>query len=148
MHNPVLIKSFEASSDIGAYHFVVAKADGTVAQASDGSKPILGAIDRNGASAGQTVDVVLLGVVEVEAAEAISAGAEVTVNEHGQAVAVSAASEASTQSADGDAQGQAEGGQSDASGSSSTPAAAASVAVGLAVSSTTSAGEYVSVLLR
>nr|DAL41642.1 MAG TPA_asm: capsid fiber protein [Caudoviricetes sp.] len=146
MHNPVLIKSFEASSDIGAYHFVVAKADGTVAQASDGSKPILGAIDRNAASAGQTVDVVLLGVVEVEAAEAISAGAEVTVNEHGQAVAVSAASEASTQSADGDAQGQAEGG--DDSGSSSTPAAAASVAVGLAVSTTTSAGEYVSVLLR
>ena len=145
MHNPVLIKSFEASSDIGAYHFVVAKADGTVAQASDGSKPILGAIDRNAASAGQTVDVVLLGVVEVEAAEAISAGAEVSVNEHGQAVAVSAASEASTQSAD-DNQGQAEGG--DASGSSSTPAVAASVAVGLAVSTTTSAGEYVSVLLR
>ena len=144
MHNPVLIKSFEASSDIGAYHFVVAKADGTVAQASDGSKPILGAIDRNAASAGQTVDVVLLGVVEVEAAEAISAGAEVTVNEHGQAVAVSAAS-AATQSAD-DNQSQADGG--DASGSSSTPAAAASVAVGLAVSTTSSAGEYVSVLLR
>ncbi|GEM_PF-6767902 len=146
MHNPVLIKSFEASSDIGAYHFVVAKADGTVAQASDGSKPILGAIDRNAASAGQTVDVVLLGVVEVEAAEAISAGAEVTVNEHGQAVAVSAAS-AATQSAD-DNQSQADGSQSDDSGSSSTPAAAASVAVGLAVSTTTSAGEYVSVLLR
>lgn len=146
MHNPVLIKSFEASSDIGAYHFVVAKADGTVAQASDGSKPILGAIDRNAASAGQTVDVVLLGVVEVEAAEAISAGAEVTVNEHGQAVAVSAAS-AATQSAD-DNQSQADGSQSDDSSSSSTPAAAASVAVGLAVSTTTSAGEYVSVLLR
>ena len=146
MHNPVLIKSFEASSDIGAYHFVIAKADGTVAQASDGSKPILGAIDRNAASAGQTVDVVLLGVVEVEAAEAISAGAEVTVNEHGQAVAVSAAS-AATQSAD-DNQSQADGSQSDDSGSSSTPAAAASVAVGLAVSTTSSAGEYVSVLLR
>ena len=146
MHNPVLIKSFEASSDIGAYHFVIAKADGTVAQASDGSKPILGAIDRNAASAGRTVDVVLLGVVEVEAAEAISAGAEVTVNEHGQAVAVSAAS-AATQSAD-DNQSQADGSQSDDSGSSSTPAAAASVAVGLAVSTTTSAGEYVSVLLR
>lgn len=146
MHNPVLIKSFEASSDIGAYHFVVAKADGTVAQASDSSKPILGAIDRNAASAGQTVDVVLLGVVEVEAAEAISAGAEVTVNEHGQAVAVSATSDVSTQSAGGDNQSQAEGG--DASGSSETPAAAASVAVGLAVSTTTSAGEYVSVLLR
>ena len=132
MHNPVLIKSFKTSSDIGAYHFVVAKADGTVAQANDGSKPILGAIDRNAASAGQTVDVVLLGVVEVEAAGAISAGTEVTVNEHGQAVAVSAASETSTQSADGDAQG----------------ASATSVAVGLAVSTTTSAGEYVSVLLR
>lgn len=147
MHNPVLIKSFTASSDIGAYHFVVAKADGTVAQASDGSKPILGAIDRNAASAGQTVDVVLLGVVEIEAAEAISAGAEVTVNEHGQAVAVSAAS-AATQSAEGDNQSQADGSQSDDSGSSSTPAAAASVAVGLAVSTTSSAGEYVSVLLR
>ena len=147
MHNPVLIKSFKASSDIGAYHFVVAKADGTVAQASDGSKPILGAIDRNAASSGQTVDVVLLGVVEVEAAEAISAGAEVTVNEHGQAVAVSAAS-AATQSAEGDNQSQADGSQSDDSGSSSTPAAAASVAVGLAVSTTSSAGEYVSVLLR
>ena len=147
MHNPVLIKSFEASSDIGAYHFVIAKADGTVAQASDGSKPILGVIDRNAASAGQTVDVVLLGVVEVEAAEAISTGAEVTVNEHGQAVAVSAAS-AATQSAEGDNQSQADGSQSDDSGSSSTPAAAASVAVGLAVSTTTSAGEYVSVLLR
>lgn len=146
MYNPVLIKSFEASSDIGAYHFVVAKADGTVAQANDGSKPILGAIDRNAASAGKTVDVVLLGVVEVEAAGVISAGTEVTVNEHGQAVAVSTASEASTQSADGDTQGQAEGG--DASGSSETPAAAVSVAVGLAVSSTTSAGEFVSVLLR
>lgn len=148
MHNPVLIKSFEASSDIGGYHFVAAKADGTVAQANDGSKPILGVIDRTGASAGQTVDVILIGIAEVEAAGAISAGTEVTVNEHGQAVAVSAASETSTQSADGDAQGQAEGGQSDASGSSSTPAAAASVAVGLAVSTTTSAGEYVSVLLR
>lgn len=148
MHNPVLIKSFEASSDIGAYHFVVAKADGTVAQASDGSKPILGAIDRNGASAGQTVDVVLLGVVEVEAAEAISAGTEVTVNEHGQAVAVSAASGVSTQSAEGDNQSQAEDSQDDDSDSPDTPAAAASVAVGLAIDSTTSAGEYVSVLLR
>lgn len=148
MHNPVLIKSFTASSDIGAYHFVVAKADGTVAQASDGSQPILGAIDRNAALAGQTVDVVLLGVVEVEAAEAISAGAEVTVNEHGQAVAVSATSDVSTQSADDDSQSQAEGGQSDASDSSETPAAATSVAVGLAIDSTTSAGEFVSVLLR
>lgn len=136
MHNPVLIKSFTASSDIGAYHFVVAKADGTVAQANDGSKPILGAIDRNAASAGQTVDVVLLGIAEVEAAGAISAGTEVTVNEHGQAVAVSATaasgSETQSQYESGTAQG----------------ASATSVAVGLAVSTTTSAGEYVSVLLR
>ena len=134
MHNPVLIKSFEASSDIGGYHFVVAKADGTVAQANDGSKPILGVIDRNAASAGQTVDVVLLGIAEVEAAGAISAGTEVSVNEHGQAVSIAAASSSETQSQD-------EGGT--AQGASAT-----SVAVGLAVSTTTSAGEYVSVLLR
>lgn len=134
MHNPVLIKSFEAGSDIGGHHFVVVQADGTVAQASDGSKPILGVIDRTGASSGQTVDVVLLGVAEVEAAGAISAGTEVTVNDKGQAVAVSAASDSETQSQDesGTAQG----------------ASATSVAVGLAVSTTTSAGEYVSVLLR
>lgn len=136
MYNPVLIKSFEASSDIGAYHFVVAKADGTVAQASDGSKPILGAIDRNAASAGQTVDVVLLGVVEVEAAGAISAGTEVTLNEHGQAVAVSATAASGSETQSQDESGTAQG------------ASATSVAVGLAVSTTTSAGEYVSVLLR
>ena len=136
MHNPVLIKSFEASSDIGAYHFVVAKADGTVAQANDGSKPILGVIDRNAASAGQTVDVVLLGVVEVEAAGAISAGTEVTVNEHGQAVAVSATAASGSETHSQDESGTAQG------------ASATSVAVGLAVSTTTSAGEYVSVLLR
>lgn len=136
MHNPVLIKSFGASSDIGAYHFVVAKADGTVAQANDGSKPILGAIDRNAASAGQTVDVVLLGVVEVEAAGAISAGTEVTVNEHGQAVAVSATAASGSETQSQDESGTAQG------------ASATSVAVGLAVSTTTSAGEYVSVLLR
>lgn len=136
MHNPVLIKSFEASSDIGAYHFVVAKADGTVAQANDGSKPILGAIDRNAASAGQTVDVVLLGIAEVEAAGAISAGTEVTVNEHGQAVAVSATAASGSETQSQDESGTAQG------------ASATSVAVGLAVSTTTSAGEYVSVLLR
>lgn len=136
MHNPVLIKSFKASSDIGAYHFVVAKADGTVAQANDGSKPILGAIDRNAASAGQTVDVVLLGVVEVEAAGALSAGTEVTVNEHGQAVAVSATAASGSETQSQDESGTAQG------------ASATSVAVGLAVSTTTSAGEYVSVLLR
>ncbi len=136
MHNPVLIKSFTASSDIGAYHFVVAKADGTVAQASDGSKPILGAIDRNAASAGQTVDVVLLGVVEVEAAGAISAGTEVTVNEHGQAVAVAATAASGSETQSQDESGTAQG------------ASATSAAVGLAVSTTTSAGEYVSVLLR
>ena len=136
MHNPVLIKSFKASSDIGAYHFVVAKADGTVAQASDGSKPILGAIDRNAASAGQTVDVVLMGVVEVEAAGAISAGTEVTLNEHGQAVAVSATAASGSETQSQDESGTAQG------------ASATSVAVGLAVSTTTSAGEYVSVLLR
>ena len=136
MHNPVLIKSFKASSDIGAYHFVVAKADGTVAQANDGSKPILGAIDRNAASAGQTVDVVLLGVVEVEAAGAISAGTEVTLNEHGQAVAVSATAASGSETQSQDESGTAQG------------ASATSVAVGLAVSTTTSAGEYVSVLLR
>lgn len=136
MHNPVLIKSFTASSDIGAYHFVVAKADGTVAQANDGSKPILGAIDRNAASAGQTVDVVLLGIAEVEAAGAISAGTEVTVNEHGQAVAVSATAASGSETQSQDESGTAQG------------ASATSVAVGLAVSTTTSAGEYVSVLLR
>ena len=136
MHNPVLIKSFKASSDIGAYHFIVAKADGTVAQANDGSKPILGAIDRNAASAGQTVDVVLMGVVEVEAAGAISAGTEVTVNEHGQAVAVSATAASGSETQSQDESGTAQG------------ASATSVAVGLAVSTTTSAGEYVSVLLR
>lgn len=137
MHNPVLIKSFEAGSDIGGYHFVVVQADGTVAQASDGSKPILGVIDRTGASSGQTVDVVLLGVAEVEAAGAISAGTEVTVNDKGQAVAVSAASDSETQSQDEGGTGQ---------GTSATTTT--SVAVGLAVSTTTSAGEYVSVLLR
>lgn len=137
MHNPVLIKSFEAGSDIGGHHFVVVQADGTVAQASDGSKPILGVIDRTGASSGQTVDVVLLGVAEVEAAGAISAGTEVTVNDKGQAVAVSAASDSETQSQDEGGTGQ---------GTSATTTT--SVAVGLAVSTTTSAGEYVSVLLR
>ncbi len=136
MHNPVLIKSFKASSDIGAYHFIVAKADGTVAQANDGSKPILGAIDRNAASAGQTVDVVLLGIAEVEAAGAISAGTEVTVNEHGQAVAVFATAASGSETQSQDESGTAQG------------ASATSVAVGLAVSTTTSAGEYVSVLLR
>lgn len=137
MHNPVLIKSFEAGSDIGGHHFVVVQADGTVAQASDGSKPILGVIDRTGASSGQTVDVILLGVAEVEAAGAISAGTEVTVNDKGQAVAVSAASDSETQSQDEGGTGQ---------GTSATTTT--SVAVGLAVSTTTSAGEYVSVLLR
>lgn len=136
MHNPVLIKSFKASSDIGAYHFIVAKADGTVAQANDGSKPILGAIDRNAASAGQTVDVVLLGIAEVEAAGAISAGTEVTVNEHGQAVAIAATAASGSETQSQDESGTAQG------------ASATSVAVGLAVSTTTSAGEYVSVLLR
>lgn len=139
MHNPVLIKSFKASSDIGAYHFIIAKADGTVAQANDGSKPILGVIDRTGASSGQTVDVILLGVAEVEAAGAISAGTEVTVNDKGQAVAVSAASDSETQSQDEGDTGQ---------GTSATTTTTTSVAVGLAVSTTTSAGEYVSVLLR
>lgn len=136
MHNPVLIKSFEAGSDIGGHHFVVVQADGTVAQASDGSKPILGVIDRTGASSGQTVDVVLLGVAEVEAAGAISAGTEVTVNEHGQAVTVSATAASGSETQSQDESGTAQG------------ASATSVAVGLAVSTTTSAGEYVSVLLR
>ena len=86
MHNPMLIKTFNADGDIGDDKFIVLKNDGSVSQANSASQYILGATDRLGARHGDKIDVILQGIAEVQAGETITAPAVVTANDHGQAV--------------------------------------------------------------
>lgn len=86
MHNPMLIKTFNADGDIGDDKFIVLQNDGSVSQANSASQYILGATDRLGARHGDKIDIILQGIAEVQAGETITAPAVVTANDHGQAV--------------------------------------------------------------
>lgn len=92
MHNPELTKTFAAAGPIGAYRCVTLQNEGVIAQVSEATQPVLGVMDRlPAASAGDRVDVVLLGIAEVEAAVAITAPALVVSDAEGKAALPAAA---------------------------------------------------------
>lgn len=87
MYNPTLIKTFIADGAIRSERFVVLSDEGRVTQASSPSQYIIGTADRLIANDRDALDVVLDGIVEVEAGENLTAPVLVTSDSKGQAVA-------------------------------------------------------------
>ena len=86
MNNPGLIKNFTASAAIAAKRIVTLAAGGSVSQAASGTANNVGVAELACAS-GSRVDVVMSGIVEVEAGGSITCGDYVTADSNGKAVA-------------------------------------------------------------
>ena len=87
MHNPLLIKTFTANGAIAARRIVCLESDKDVSQATDESAVNLG-VTELACNAGDSVDVVLSGIVDVKAGGTIARGDWVTSDAEGRAVAV------------------------------------------------------------
>ena len=85
MHNPGRVKTFTADGAIAAKRIVTIAADYVVSQAEEASMANIGVTELS-CEDGAPVDVLTDGIVEVEAAEAITAGDCVTADEDGKAV--------------------------------------------------------------
>ena len=86
MHNPKLIKTFTAASNIAARRLVTIDSDGNIKQAKHDDQ-VVGSVELPVVS-GSRVDVVTDGIVEIEAASTISPGSWVGTNDDGCAVDV------------------------------------------------------------
>lgn len=90
---PTFTRSYEAASDVAGNRlvsFADASNDSTVETASAATDPLLGVSDRLGADAGQMLDVHRGGLVQVQLGGTVSAGAPLTSDANGKAVAASA----------------------------------------------------------
>lgn len=81
MHNPVLIKTFVAGGPVAANHLVKLTGDETVVGTGDGDVAI-GAVELD-ADEGENVDVVLMGVAEVQTSGEVRAGQPVCAGHNG-----------------------------------------------------------------
>lgn len=91
MNNPGLIKNFTASGAVAAHRIVKLDANGCAVQASSASDAIVGVTENLGAADGERVDIVLSGIVEVDAGGSITVGDKLTADSNGKAVTASAA---------------------------------------------------------
>lgn len=85
MHNPGRIKTFTANGAIAAKRIVSIAANNIVSQAASASDANIGATELSCAD-GAPIDVVMEGIVEVEAGGSITAGTYVTADSAGKAV--------------------------------------------------------------
>lgn len=88
MSNPGLIKSMAAEAAVSPYRIVkFGTTDGVVVQAAAATDLLVGVSDSLGqADAGDTVDVIVSDVGEVEAGAVIARGARLTADSQGRAV--------------------------------------------------------------
>ncbi|MEM7047070.1 MAG: DUF2190 domain-containing protein [Pseudomonadota bacterium] len=88
MHNPILTKTFVTAADVNARTIIKFKANtGQVIPAAADTDDAIGVAEEVGATGGNRVDVVLVGVAKTLAAGTIAAGSRVTANNEGHAVA-------------------------------------------------------------
>lgn len=87
IHDNMQTITVEADADLSAaqFHFVKSSADGQAALCGDGEYA-LGVVQNDPAAAGRAAEVAYAGKVKVEAAEAITAGSNVSSNANGEAV--------------------------------------------------------------
>lgn len=85
MHNPNMIKSFVAGSDIAARRIVKILNNGAAVQAADPTENNLG-VTELACAAGDTVDVVMGGIAEVTAGDHINCGDFVAADNAGKAI--------------------------------------------------------------
>lgn len=91
---PTFIKSYEASADIAGYRFVSfsdTAASSKVAQAAANTAPIIGVSDALPAKIGQQCDIHLAGLAPVMLGGTVTAGAPLTADADGKAIAAVAA---------------------------------------------------------
>lgn len=86
MHNPGLIKSFEADGAIAGRRIVQFSTNGAVKQGVDSTHALLGVSERVGASDGAMCDVILSGAAEVVYGGNVAHGDPLTCDSQGRAV--------------------------------------------------------------
>ena len=86
MHNPSLVKTFKAVGIINPSRIVKLSTDMGVVQAEAGTDTLIGVTDRIYAAEGESVDVILSGIAEIEAGGTISVGNLITSDANGKAV--------------------------------------------------------------
>lgn len=91
MANPLLTKTYTADGEVPQHRIVKATATGKVAVASAPTNALYGVSDELGADAGERVDVVVIGMADVEYGGPIAAGDQLTSDATGRAVKAGAA---------------------------------------------------------
>lgn len=91
--NPLLTKTYTADGDVAQHRIVKTSAAGKVAQAADPEDALYGVSDELGADDGERVDVVVVGIADVEYGGAVAAGDLLTSDANGKAVEAGAAGE-------------------------------------------------------
>jgi len=87
---PTLIRAYEASAAIGAYKiakFSDAAASTKIGPAAANTEPLMGVTGQFGGAAGDMVDVTQSGIGQVTLGGTVTAGAELTSDANGNAIA-------------------------------------------------------------
>ncbi len=87
MSNPQLIKNFTAGAAIAARRIVRISAAETVVQAAAATEALSGVTTDIPAASGERVDVVMVGIAEIEAGAAYALTALLTADAQGRAIA-------------------------------------------------------------
>jgi hypothetical protein len=91
MHTPILTKSFAADAEITPYRIVaIGAADGSVKQATASTDALIGVTDSLGSNSANRVDVILMGVANVEYGGNVTRGDDLTADSNGKAVKATA----------------------------------------------------------
>lgn len=83
-------KTFEAGAAVLAKRLVKFDGSGDIVQAAAAADLVIGISDRGAAAAADRIDVIMAGQPEVEAGAAFAAGAPITADANGKAVAAGA----------------------------------------------------------
>lgn len=86
MSNPGLIKAFKAGAAVAARRIVKFEPAGDVVQAAAATDAVIGVSDLGADAGGQTLDVILSDLAEVEYGGAVSFGSALTADADGKAV--------------------------------------------------------------
>lgn len=87
MHTPILIKNFIADAAITPYRIVaIGAADGSVKQAAAATDALIGVADSLGSNSSNRVDVIQMGVANVEYGGNVTRGDLLTADANGKAV--------------------------------------------------------------
>lgn len=95
MANEILLRNFTAGAAIGANRIVkFGAADGEVVQAAAAADLSVGVCGAVGPASGERVDVVMVGIAEVEFGGTVARGALVTADANGKGVAAASTNRA------------------------------------------------------